>query len=111
MLGKKSIAVDPDAQEQLLSENLRSGLAFTKKFGNGVSLYMKMLKLLSILFAFCGLLQVPALTAFFMGHGEGEAADLSMTTLANLPEKDSIGGEWAKGSERGDYCERGEHSE
>lgn len=52
---------------------------------------MKMLKLFSITFAVMGVIQLPALVCMIMGLGDGEAADLSITTLANLPELDSLG--------------------
>ena len=93
-LGKKdrdSVPATSDLLEILRVEEQRSGTTFTKKFGAGVSLYLKMLSLFAWTFAGMGLLSIPSLTAFIMGHGEGEVADLSFTTLANLPEVDSLG--------------------
>jgi hypothetical protein len=66
------------------AEDFRSGLAFTRKFGSGISLYMKALKLLTFTFAAMSLLSTPALVAYIMGGGEGEVVDLSVTTLANV---------------------------
>lgn len=69
---------------QVDAEDFRSGLAFTRKFGSGISLYMKALKLLTFTFAAMSLLSTPALVAYIMGGGEGEVVDLSVTTLANV---------------------------
>jgi len=74
------------------TENHRSGTEFTKKFGVGISLYMKMLKLFMVTYVVMGVIQLPALVCNIVGLGEGEAADLSMVRLLEARSEATSGG-------------------
>ena len=68
----------------------RSGHEFSRRFGVGVSLYMKMLRLLTLTYTVMGFLQLPLLVSYISGDSNVDAADeasggLEFMSLANVP--------------------------
>jgi hypothetical protein len=72
------------------TEDVRSGHHFARKFGIGVSLYFKMLKVLSMCFLAMGFVNIALLYSYLQGSANIDEADnvqgggLSSTTLANV---------------------------
>ncbi|GMH98910.1 hypothetical protein TrST_g6876 [Triparma strigata] len=69
----------------------RSGHEFSRRFGVGVSLYMKMLRFLSITYVLMGVLQLPLLVSYIIGDSNVDAADetsggFEIMSLANVPQ-------------------------
>jgi len=105
-MGKKSDAPAYRRASSILTdaasqhEETQSGHQFARKFGVGVSLYMKMLKFYAYVYGAMAILNIPALVAFVMGKknvsdgDEVSGAGLEVFTLANVPQSNSTSLSW-----------------
>ena len=89
-----------------LTLSRRYGHDFSRRFGVGVSLYMKMLRLLTYTYIVMGLFQLPLLVSFISGTANVDAADESSSggfevmSLANVPQHNETL-TWGSLSQRG----------